>query len=258
MKRERRGDLVQASAESAEVTMGGRLQRLNPLSAIKKRLAASEEARQERLEQLTHDVATKLLNGIAEKGWVSLFGSKKTGERVTEMYNAEFTSSEMPCLGVTVIRQFTDSWNNDAPLPSPRVNISIIEHGYISDGRFVSKNDYRSVSIGHSNNYPRDTGFYSRYAVGGNDEGEPDIHDKSKTKVIPYEDKVRFLEEILRTEVDVEKTEKRFGAPYTPGGVRHVEDTPSYETAHTYIGYWVRDIHDQLPELVGVVPEIQS
>lgn len=243
LKRRAPGEELILTDQSVDILVGDERRTLNPVAALQNLLTRRKEARQETIEGLAQSVAQKLLTGIVDKGIVSVFHNRETGELETEMYSAEFSSERLPHLGVMVIRRRTktDSLN------STLLGVSIIEHWVPN-----KTHQRRSLKISRTCDMP-EGGFSLEFSDENGDEGRPMIRNKSRTNVISDKDKIEFLQDILATDIDEGLITDHFGAPYTPGGTRS-SNRPGDHSIHN--AYWVRDICSDLPALTMATPEL--
>jgi hypothetical protein len=233
--RKRTAELTPLSSVVETAEPGGSTT-LNPVNALRRLRERRKEAEQEHISELGGEVVKKLCSAIAEHGMVSLFHNIETHELETEAYSAEFSSPKIKHLAVSLWRHHTTGVSG-----SPRLDLGIIESSYYAGS------DYRTLSIEQTWDAPDDD-FAFRFSVGGTNEGQEDA--MNKVKRISYKEKIQFLEDILATEVDVTKTERKFGATYTPGGIRPGSFRLPGDGDNTiYSGYWVKDMLGQLPAL---------
>lgn len=220
-----------ATLEVADSELEVQCTTLNPILALRRRLAQRNELQEQTLDALAQEAAKRLIEGIAEKGMVSLFHDRETGELITEMYSAFFGSSELQRVHVDVTRNHRR--RNEA-LPgavSPKISISIIENlGSIRQGK-------RVAHIVHE--WGMADGEYRTEFIRDVLKGDPN-------KTLSTKEKSQFLQQLIDAEVDETETERKFGAPYTEGGTRS-SNRPGDTSVHH--AYWVRDIRNQLPPL---------
>ncbi|HEY4963957.1 MAG TPA: hypothetical protein VIH90_04645 [Candidatus Saccharimonadales bacterium] len=224
---------LSSAAETAEQGVGVTL---NPVNALRRHRERRKEDQQERIGELGGEVVKKLFSSIVEHGMVSLFHNIETHELETEAYAAEFSSFKIKHLAVTLWRHHKQEF-----LGRPRLDLGIIESSHYAGA------NYRTLSVEQPWDAPHGD-FIFRFSVGGTDDGSEDA--MNRVKRISYKEKIQFLENILATEVDVRQTERKFGAAYTPGGIRPGSFRLPEDGDNTiYSGYWVKDIVGKLPQL---------
>ncbi len=197
-----------------------------------------KEKQEEELKILTKQVATKLLEGISEKGMVSLFHDKETGNFDTALFTTYFTSPTLPHLRVTLWKH--DIRPDEKALETEKRFFGVVGNKLsIQATESVPSEGRRAIDIQQRWDMKEDECelVYRRNAT-----------DEATNMPIPRSngEKIKFLREILATEVDEVATEKHFGRPYSKGDIR-TSNMPDASTTH--IAYWVRDVRDQLPAL---------
>ena len=208
-----------------------RRKKLNPIAGIKKMTARKQELQETDIGRLTKEVARKLLEGISEKGMVSLFHDKETGELVTELYSAYFSSDELESVHVWAAREhvqkpgtFNKIWLQiQEHLPAGQVGYRVL---HIEQGWDVEEGEYKTK--------------FTR-----------DVFKGGPNSNLSNREKIEFLNQLFASGVDEAQTERKFGAPYTPGGTRS-SSRPDDTSAHH--AYWVRDISHQLAPLPSPRP----
>lgn len=223
-------------------------------SPARKSFLGIKEHREKQLDELMKQVAQKLMTDMV-KGRVSFFHDKKTGELLTEVYTINLKSAKLPDLEVKIWKDFVPGGGFGDP-PS-RLLMSIFE--------FQKKNSSAS-------SLERIMTLTQRWDAA---EGEFELNFGRGEKSLSHRGNINFLQDILATEIDEEKTAAYFGQPYHKGDfVSHADDgwiilhhdgkeTPGFpellhlrkekikdegDSKHT--AYWVRDL---LPEGISLL-----
>lgn len=237
---------IVAYGEEDVATVGKRTTLLNPMRGVQKLLEKRKETQEGSVEILTQEVVRKLLEGISEKGMVSLFHDNETGQLTTEIYSAYFTSSEIKRLRVELWRKHVEREDRAA------------------HERFFGEKPIR-LHIQAIEELPnhcggRDIAVVQRWGTPENDyeivyRHSADKEAANQAIARSASEKAKFLKEILATEVDEAATADKFGAPYSEGATwsnTRPEDTD------THNAYWVRDIKNQLPALTANSAELTA
>lgn len=199
------------------------------IRAIGNRLRGCHESQEQLIEQLTFQAAEKLMQGIAEKGMVSLFHDEINGELESEIYSARFTSPDIESLEALVYRYHTErAWRGERGL---QLYMQILQHRRPGQ------------------HYTRCLNITRRYGDGPGEYGTTfklDEYGRGGEREMSTKEKISFLKQILATEVDEAATEEKFGSPYSPGGTRS-STLPGDGADHN--AYWVRDLEASLEGL---------
>ncbi|HVZ12217.1 MAG TPA: hypothetical protein VG965_04265 [Patescibacteria group bacterium] len=201
------------------------------------------EPSDEEVVTLAGDVLKKLLEGIEEGGTVSLFNDIKSGDLVTAVFHGEFTSAKIPHLDVSLWKK--ERKPNDETLSTQKQLFNETE-ARISLQASEASPLRRSLVIRQLWDAPEND--YSVVFV-------RDIDNESVNTALPRRnsEKVKFMQDILETKVDVAANEAHFGRPYFPGDTRSAT-RPGDKADHTM--HWVRDVKDRLPLLTAHAPAL--
>jgi hypothetical protein len=199
------------------------------------------EPQEKKLEELTAQVVKKLLKDISEHGLVLLSHERKTEVLESANFSVRLTSVKLPALRVTLERNYIQPSQPSSELikllsnPDP-------SRMYIQVNEMTPSQRHKGIVVTQGWDMPEDKYkiVYMRNVK------EEDWHNP-----IPRSngEKMKFLREILATEVDVAATEEYFGKPliiWDDTKPSSESDKPS--TSHFYR---VRDMRGQLSGLLG-------
>ena len=222
-----KGRVITKYNQNPEALPTGLRKKLSPIAGIRKMAARRQELQEADISRLTEEVARKLLEGISEKGMVSLFHDKETGELITELYSAYFSSDEVESIHVWAARERIQK-----PSTFNKIWLQIQEH------LPAGQTGYRVLHI--EQGWDMEDGEYKPRFTRDVFKGNPNSH-------LSNSEKIEFLKQLLASDVDEAQTERKFGAPYSPGGTRSSSTRLDDTSVHN--AYWVRDISHQLEPL---------
>ncbi len=188
------------------------------------------------LVELTSKVVRKLVQGVSESGTASVFRTKASGAFEEAILNGYFTSKKIPRLHVMIWKD--DIRPSDESLEShrkffgvthPKIFISAVEYGTNHSGR-------RAIDVVQRWDMGPDEWeiIYRRDAI-----KEASNLPASRSN----REKIKFLRQILETEIDTQACEQDFGRPYVPGDTWS-NDKSDDITSHRK--HWMRDIRHLL------------
>ena len=191
---------------------------------------ASANTHEKSVGDLTKQVAIKLMQDSI-KGLVGIFRDQKTGETEFEVYSMKLKSKKIPQLNVGIWRSFIPQ-KSAIPIDPSKLFISVHEWNPEKKGNAIG----RKMTIKQRWEAPAEQ--YEIYFFKGESQLSPEAT-------------ASFLNDILKTGFDQEKTEKEFGQPYRKGATK--QHTNPDGTSFTQ--QWVRDLIEGeiLPE--GPLPE---
>ena len=203
-----------------------------------------KDKEQKHLLELTEQVFKKLMQDISEQGRVSLFHRKDTGKLETVMATVYLKSSKIPRLWIML-------WGEATP-PSPSsIELHKSLFGVAQHRKFIEA--IEMPPIGSKSNGRRAIGIIQRWDM--SDEGfeisyRRDADKEGGNHPVPRSngEKIKLLEDILKTTVDPVETSRPFGRLYVPGDTYGGGDTSDGRTHHAY---WARDLKNLPPDILG-------
>ena len=221
---------------SAETQPRGIGRALVPLLDVGRKLTRRKESRDEEIAELTRQVVEKLLAGIDDKGMVSIFHDRETGNFDSAIFTAYFKSARISQLHVIL-------WKSEV---KPSEENLEFQRNIL--GRAANRLSLQAVEYSAWNRSESDVIIKQTWDMQEDD--YEILYRRSASKEDPNKpiprsgrEKIRFLREILATEIDEDAIERHFGRSYTPGDTRSSTSPDDTFTHHTY---WVRDIRDKL------------
>jgi hypothetical protein len=192
---------------------------------------AQPSSGQDQLSDLMRSVAIKVLQGVVEKGQVSIFSAHATGERTQEIFTVGFSSEELPFLRATVSRSHVNLPHlTELGEDEPKIEIDLKE---FDEPLGIGRRALKLVQTWGM----KQGEFDLTYSVGDNEEPEALMRQNQEASL---------LKQILEATVDDNEVVMRFGRPYTHGdsfstsGDAFVREDGSYGDDH--VAYWVRDV----------------
>ncbi len=193
------------------------------------RFVKRSEQQENELKLLTRQVLRKLMQGISEKGYVTLRHEKDSGKLRRVGFLVFFKSRDIPRLRVHMVKH-----------ENPDSGVSLMPHDRLviqATEADPSKNR-RDIAIVNSFGMPE--GEYK--FLYRRDADQEDSHNPIPRST---KEKIGFLRQILETEVDEKVTEDLFGQPYQPGVANEPYTRDMDGTKVVVNRLWVRDIKSQ-------------